>query len=350
MLLLALLLACSDDSVPASRRGPLEDTGEAATEQDSPLPPADGDTGQLDSGDGGSGDGGTSDGGSGDGGSGDGGTSDGGTGDGGSGDGGEAVDEVCYLGADRAGTTCLPVVAWSAGWGSDYDYPDPLHGSLQYLAPVRFIDLSTASKALYLAPNFQLDEFMQLWKGRYAVYQTHTVETLQAMRDHTGGAIVVNSGYRNVAYNASVGGATWSRHMYGDAVDMTSAVLGLTSLGDLCEDYGAGYVGLYTSHVHCDWRDDPLDPAFYDSGSGLLDDLAPLPRHDASLALDDGAWTAPATGFDEGEPLRRWTAWDADGRLLVEDFGPRFVAPPDTARVEVEVGGQVLLSRGLDHE
>lgn len=177
----------------------------------------------------------------------------------------ETVGEVCYPGADSAGDTCVPVVAWDPAWGSDYEYPEPLDGSAAYSKPARFVDLSAVDPALALAPNFVLDEFMQEWKGRYGVYQPHVVETLQAMRSDSGGALYVNSGYRSPGYNASLeGSATWSRHMYGDAVDMYSATLSLSELGDLCESYGADYVGMYSSHVHCDWRYSPLEPAFYD--------------------------------------------------------------------------------------
>lgn len=177
----------------------------------------------------------------------------------------EEVGEVCYPGADGAGDTCLPVVAFDSAWGSDYAYPEPLDGSAAYAKPARFIDLSAADPGLDLAPNFVLDEFMQESKGRYGLYQPHVVETLQAMRSASGGALYVNSGYRSPGYNASLeGSATWSRHMYGDAVDMYSAVLSLDQLGDLCESFGADYVGMYSSHVHCDWRYAPLEPAFYD--------------------------------------------------------------------------------------
>lgn len=176
----------------------------------------------------------------------------------------ETTGRVCYLGSDRAGTTCLDLVDWSASWGSDWVWPEPLNGSAAYTAPARFVDLDLAPEDLKLAPNFRLDEFMQAWKGRYGVIQPHLVQTAQEIRDWTGGALTINSGFRSPAYNESVGGATWSRHQYGDAMDMESAVLSLTELGELCEEMGADYVGYYSGHVHCDWRYTPLDPAFFD--------------------------------------------------------------------------------------
>lgn len=44
---------------------------------------------------------------------------------------------------------------------------------------------------------------------------------LDPLREAWGGPVVVNSGYRSPALNAAVGGAPRSRHMYGEAADIT---------------------------------------------------------------------------------------------------------------------------------
>lgn len=257
----------------------------------------------------------------------------------------EPVGQVCYPGADDDDTACVDLVAYSTSFGSDYDYPEPYEGSPQYTQPARFVDLYQADATLPIAPNFVLNEVMSAHKGRWGVFQVHTVESIQAIRDAIGGPLTVNSGYRSPAYNASVGGVTWSRHMYGDAVDIVSSVASLDDLGSLCDALGAGYVGYYTAHVHCDWRDDPLDPAFYDVSR--IAALAPRPLNTAHLVRVGSAWSAPATGFDEGEPLRRWTAYDAAGHVIDEARGPRYTPPLHAARFTVDVGGQVLLERDL---
>lgn len=175
------------------------------------------------------------------------------------------VGEVCYPG-DDGGAACLPLVAWDASWGSDYAYPAPYQGSPQYEAPRYFVDLAVEDPDRAVAPNFALGELMQQAKGRYGVYQPHVVEYLQAIRDAIGGPLNVNSGYRSPGYNAGLeGSATYSRHMYGDAADIWSPVASLDELIALCEELGAGYIGTYPTHVHCDWRDDPLEPAFYEA-------------------------------------------------------------------------------------
>ena len=259
--------------------------------------------------------------------------------------GGEVTGEVCYLGPDEDDAACFPVVDYDPSWGSDYDYPEPYGGSAQYAKPARYLDLTSLDGAEPVAPNFVIDELMQAVKGPYGLFQTHVVVALQDIRDATGGPLTVNSGYRNVAYNAGVGGATYSRHMYGDAVDIASDMVGLEALGDLCGGADASFVLLYEAHVHCDWRDEPLDPAFYDPGRARR--TSPEPLLSAEIERVGGLWAAPAEGFDEGEPLRRWAAWDASGALVADEVGELFAPPDGAVRVEVVVGGRVRVARRL---
>ncbi len=242
----------------------------------------------------------------------------------------ESAPQACYPGPTGAWSTCVDLVDYSSSWGAEYAYPAPYGGSAQYAEPVRFVDLSEADPDLALAANFVLDEVMQEHKGRYGIFQGHVIEHMQAIRTASGGAITVNSGYRSPAYNESVGGVTHSRHMYGDAADMDPSAVSLDRLADLCYAEGAGYVGMYSTFVHCDWRNDPLDPAFFsDDRSGLRPaERTPLPVHTARIVRSPaGTLRAPATGFDEGEPLRQWRAYARDGSLLAEAEGSRFVPP-----------------------
>ncbi len=255
---------------------------------------------------------------------------------------GPGAAEVCYLGPDRDGAVCFPLVPYDEGWGEDYDYPEPYGGSAQYAAPARYVDLDAADASTALAPNFVLEEFMAAWKGRWGVMQPHAVARAQALRDELGAPLPVNSAYRSPAYNASVGGVSSSRHQYGDAVDLDVAGMSADELADLCAAHGADYVATYdTGHTHCDWRDEPLDPAFYDVMDGPPAPRRPRPAHSATILRDGAGWTAPALGFDEGEPTRRWSAFDGEGDLLATGAGPRFRPPAGARRVRVEVGRQV---------
>jgi hypothetical protein len=263
--------------------------------------------------------------------------------------------QVCYPGANNDGTACISLVSYSSSW-SGYGYPS--HSSSHYQRAKRFVDLTTADASMKLAPNFTLGELMQAWKGPYGVYQTHVVKKLQEIRNVTGGALYVNSGYRSPKYNKSVGGATYSRHMFGDAVDMRSGAVSLNSLKSRCQALGADYVGMYTNHIHCDWRYHAKDPAFYSStqaaiiGGGEFDDHdhdhSSLPIHDGELLDYDGVLYADVTGFDEGEPYREWVAFDANGAEIEVYVGESYEAPVGAETVLVEIGGQVTLFSDVD--
>lgn len=252
--------------------------------------------------------------------------------------GGPQGDVVCYPGMSGDFSTCLPLHAFDP-LPEGYEYPPPYQGNDNYRAPVALLDLEEIDPATWLAPNFQLVEIAQVSRGRYAVVQPHAIVSLQALRDQVG-AIGINSGYRSPAYNAGLpGSATYSRHMYGDAYDMDPLAASLSTLEVACTGQG-GMLVEYTTHVHCDFRFDPVDEQFY--GPPMTADEVPRPVFTASLSLGaDGAWHAPATGFDEGEPRRRWVARDADGAVVLRAMGGSFVPPPGTATVEVRVGTQV---------
>lgn len=255
----------------------------------------------------------------------------------------ETGDLACYLGPEGLGDTCVAVVAWDPAWGPDYAYPEPLDA--QYAAPTAFLDLEEGSAVpnLEVAPNFVLSEFASARKGRFAVLQPHLVERLQAVRDGIGSPVLVNSGYRSPGYNAGIDGAAeWSRHLYGDAVDIASPESSLDALADQCEDEGASYVAVYTSHVHCDWRDHPLDPAFFADGTTARSDSRPP----AVEVQQDGGHIilVRVSGFPEGTPLARWWAWDETGMLLASSTGTSWTLPVGTSRYAVDVGRQVFLT------
>lgn len=248
-----------------------------------------------------------------------------------------APTEVCYPGEDGSGTTCFELHYLQP---DGYDYPPALGGDPNYRQPIAYIDLEAIDPATMIAPNFRLQEIAEAFKGRYAIVQPHAVESLQALRNDVGG-ITVNSGYRPPEYNASIGGATHSRHMYGDGFDLDPLAVGLSTLEAACTNRG-GMLVEYNTHVHCDFRFDAVSVEFYGEAG------APAEGESMAFAatLDEqgaGLYTTTATGFDEGEPLRRWYAYDASGELIEEVIGPAYVAPESAVRVRVIVGAQVEL-------
>ncbi|MBX9765869.1 MAG: hypothetical protein K2X47_01240, partial [Bdellovibrionales bacterium] len=60
------------------------------------------------------------------------------------------------------------------------------------------------------------------------------------------------------SYNAAVGGARWSRHTYGDGVDIAAPdQISKNVITSSCKRLGAGFTLVYATHVHCDWRSTP---------------------------------------------------------------------------------------------
>lgn len=253
--------------------------------------------------------------------------------------------EVCYLGADEAGTTCLPLVAFYADLPMGYEYPVPMQGDGQDRPPLGLIDVQAASGSLAMAPNFQLSELAQPGNGQWAVIQPHAVESLQTMRDQAG-AIAVVTGYLSPAANAAAGGDLYARHQYGDGFDLDPLDTTLGVLSGLCMDEGGTAVEFET-HIHCELSAVPLDEGFFGPPPGASPPGEQLRSLDAWIEPDGHRYWAPARGFDEGEPRRVWTARDAAGRVLVTEEGRDFEAPAGAVEVEVLVGGHVRRTRAI---
>ncbi|HEX7301780.1 D-Ala-D-Ala carboxypeptidase family metallohydrolase [Lentzea sp.] len=113
--------------------------------------------------------------------------------------------------------------------------------------------------------NFSYDELNNCnsdWSGGNVSAATARANALvsmwklQAMRHAMGDrAIVVNGGFRSVSCNNAVGGASGSRHLYGDAVDLGAGAQGFCALAKQARNHGfneilgPGYTG-HNDHVH----------------------------------------------------------------------------------------------------
>ena len=303
-----------------------------------------------------------------------GGTTGGGTTGGGTtGGGGDTVDtpgagggdpsgtSVCYPGEYDIWTSCVPTVPASSVTDPDYNYgaASASPSAAWYQPPTRFADLTAISAGLKVSPSFAVHEFMARWKGDYGVFDPQVVVKMQQIRDAVGGPLTINSGYRSPDYNSGVGGATWSRHMYGDAVDFRSSAASLSTLRSHCTSRGAGFTKLYANHIHCDWRSTAQPSGYF--GGGARDEMTEFTQD----LFDEGedSWfeevpTAASVGqavemaldwvgFPEGDPYVEWGVQSPDGTMLrtgegtVVDFVPR---APGQYRVQAEVGGIVLVT------
>ena len=109
------------------------------------------------------------------------------------------------------------------------------------------------------------------WSGgsdhqAWAVAGAGMFANLESVLTNYGGALRIESAYRCPGRNAAVGGAGNSRHMYGDAVDLTPVsqvwshaeylILSLAARragATFIEPWGDG-PGQTMTHVHADWR------------------------------------------------------------------------------------------------
>ena len=83
----------------------------------------------------------------------------------------------------------------------------------------------------------------------------NTAKALDQVRKMLGDRpIYVNSWYRPPHINRQVGGAKFSRHQYGDAVDIRSNYHSPQAIYKLLKDLHPGGLGRYYNHVHLDWR------------------------------------------------------------------------------------------------
>jgi len=92
----------------------------------------------------------------------------------------------------------------------------------------------------------------------WAIIRGSLLNGLECVRSGNGNvALNINSGYRCPVRNAAVGGASQSRHMFGDAADIASNAGTWQALHDAGKNCGACVEPQSVSgsgHVHVDWR------------------------------------------------------------------------------------------------
>ena len=105
-------------------------------------------------------------------------------------------------------------------------FPFGSERSVHYRPVEFFIDVETLSEALRqerVSENFKLVEYVRIPErnGDLSIYVDPEIAFYaQELRYAWGGALVLSSTFRSPEYNADIGGALFSRHMYGDAVDI----------------------------------------------------------------------------------------------------------------------------------
>jgi uncharacterized protein YcbK (DUF882 family) len=103
-----------------------------------------------------------------------------------------------------------------------------------------------------LSRNFTLAEIASKDGSNLVLIHPALILALQAIRDHTGRSVTINSGYRSPAWNTANNGAPNSLHVKGMAADIV--IKGMTPLevASLAHDLGLGGIKAYPTFTHID--------------------------------------------------------------------------------------------------
>ena len=112
--------------------------------------------------------------------------------------------------------------------------------------------------AVKLSANFKVSEFACKDGSDTIFISPGLVTVLQKIRDHFRKPVIINSAYRNDAYNKKVGGADYSQHKYGTAADIHINGVSPAAIALYAETImpNMGGIGIYSSFVHVDVRKD----------------------------------------------------------------------------------------------
>lgn len=109
------------------------------------------------------------------------------------------------------------------------DYPESaFRGLARYRPPEGFVEVTPENRDVRVSPHFRLGDFLCKQPAgwpRYVVLEERLLWKLEAViaalhRREGASSLHVMSGYRTPHYNAAIGQARHSRHMYGDAADV----------------------------------------------------------------------------------------------------------------------------------
>lgn len=106
-----------------------------------------------------------------------------------------------------------------------------------------------------ISKNFKVKEFRcKDGSDRILIDTDFAVNKLQAIRDHFGTAVTINSAYRTESYNCKVGGAKLSYHMKGQAFDIVVKCHTPLEVARFAQSIGITGIIQYNTFVHVDSR------------------------------------------------------------------------------------------------
>ena len=107
---------------------------------------------------------------------------------------------------------------------------------------------------IQLSQHFKLSEFQCHDGSFYVRVHGQLIEKLEQLRNYVASPIRINSGYRTPSYNDAIGGAKYSQHKEGTAVDITIDGLDVGAIAELGKAMGFNGIGIYDTFVHLDVR------------------------------------------------------------------------------------------------
>ena len=111
--------------------------------------------------------------------------------------------------------------------------------------------------AVKLSANFKVREFVCTDGSDPVFISPDLVTVLQKIRTHFGQPVTINSAYRTPAKNKTVGGTTYSQHLYGTAADIVVKGVKPQAVAAYAEKLmpNTGGIGIYTTFTHIDVRE-----------------------------------------------------------------------------------------------
>jgi hypothetical protein len=107
--------------------------------------------------------------------------------------------------------------------------PEKFKGKNSYIVPKGLIEVTKENKDNFISPHFQLKQFLckqQSGWPKYVLIDPMVIAKLEYLADSLIASgkeletIHIMSGYRTPYYNKAIGNVKYSRHIYGDAVDI----------------------------------------------------------------------------------------------------------------------------------
>lgn len=115
---------------------------------------------------------------------------------------------------------------------------------------------TTEQNNVQVGPHFKVREFACKDGSAITFIDDYMVTILELLRKKLGKPIIITSGYRTPTHNAKVGGAKYSYHMRGQAVDIrANGISAKTIAKELDKLVGGCGIIVYESWVHFDVRD-----------------------------------------------------------------------------------------------